>query len=190
MDLVELLERCRQGDELAWEVLVRQYQSKICAIAYTYVGSADEARDLAQDIFIRVYRRLDTCRDADRFQAWLVQIARNACLDHLRRIKARPPRQDIPAEEMYDLVAEQPDPEQQWLQGARKKMVFKALQTLSAINREIILLKDMQGLPLEEIARLLNVPIGTVKSRSNRARIELARAVQGLGGRPGAEAVS
>ena len=188
MELTEILARCREGDELAWEVLVRQYQSRICAIAYTYVGNTEEARDLAQEIFVRVYRRLDSCQDAQRFQAWLVQIARNACIDHLRRRKARPPAQDIPVEKLGHLAAAGPDPEEQWVRDARKRLVYRALQTLSKINREIILLKDMQGLALEEIARMLDLPLGTVKSRTNRARIELAKAVNALSG--GAAAAS
>ncbi len=188
MKLAELLHRCRRGDELAWEALVRQHQGRICGIAYTYVGDLDEARDLAQDIFVRIFRRLDTCREPERFLAWMIRIARNVCLDHLRRQKARPPRQDIPAEELSSLTDPGPDPHQQWAADARKRLVFKALQKLSKINCEIILLKDMQGLPLEEIAEMLDVPVGTVKSRSNRARIELAKAVQALGGPAAAEA--
>lgn len=190
MDQAELLTRCREGDELAWEVLVRQHQARICSIAYTYVGNAEEARDLAQEIFVRIYRRLDSCRDSERFLAWMIQIARNACLDHLRRRKARPPAQDIPADEMLGLAAEGPDAEEMWIRDVRKRLVYRALQTLSKINREIILLKDMQGLALEEIARLLDLPVGTVKSRTNRARIELARAVRALTGEQGAEATT
>jgi RNA polymerase sigma-70 factor (ECF subfamily) len=67
MELTGILESCREGDELAWEMLVRQYQGRIFAIAMSYVSDRDEARDLAQDIFVRVYRNLDSCRDAERF---------------------------------------------------------------------------------------------------------------------------
>ena len=91
MDLSELLQRCRERDALAWEVLVRQYQSRIYSISCTYVGSRDEARDLSQEIFVRIYQRLDQCRDAERFPGWMIRIARNASLDHLRRLRARPP---------------------------------------------------------------------------------------------------
>ena len=181
MDLAGLLNRCRQGDELAWEVLVRQHQGRICAIAYGYLGDQDEAFDLAQEIFVRIYQRLHTCEDAEKFQAWMTRIARNACIDHLRRLKARPPRQDIPADEMHNLAGGMSDPEQDWVQNNRKKLVFRAMQELSEINREIILLKDIQELSLEEVADLLDVPVGTVKSRSSRARIELARIISGFG---------
>ena len=167
---------------------MRRYQSRICAIAYGYVGNADEARDLAQDIFLRVYRKLDSCPEPERFRPWLIRVARNICLDHLRRLKARPPRQDIPAEEMYSLRDPGPSPEDLWEADARKRLVYKAMQGLSKVNCEIILLKDMQGLSLEEISRILDIPLGTVKSRSNRARLELAKAVRALGGPPAAEA--
>ena len=185
MDKVELLNRCRLGDELAWEALVREYQGRVCSIAFGYVGDQDEALDLAQEIFVRVWNRLGQMAEAERFPAWLTSIARNACLDHLRRRKARPPRQDIPAAEMTDLVAGGPDPEQAWLATSRQQLVHRAMQHLSEINREIIVLKDIQGLPLEEIAGMLDLPLGTIKSRSSRARVELARAIVDLEGGPG-----
>ncbi len=188
MDLTEIVTRCQQGDELAWEMLVRQHQSQICAVAFNYVKDVDEARDLAQDIFVRIYQRLATCDDPQRFLAWMLSIARNACIDHLRRRKARPPRHDLPAEEMFDLADPGPDPEQTWVRSSRKRLVYRAMQKLSKINCEIILLKDMQGLPLEEIAQMLDLPLGTVKSRSSRARLELAKAVIDLGDGNGAEA--
>jgi len=195
MDQVELIHRCRLGDELAWEALVREYQGRVCSIAFGYVGDQDEALDLAQEIFVRVWHRLGQMTEAERFAGWLTSIARNACLDHLRRRKARPPRQDIPAEEMTALAADVPDPEEAWLATARQRLVHRAMQELSEINREIIVLKDIQGLPLESIATMLDLPLGTVKSRSSRARVELARAIVELEGGPrdggvGQEAVS
>ncbi len=182
MDLNELLTRCREGDALAWEVLVRQYQARIYGTACAYVGDRDEARDLAQEIFVRIYEKLDQCRDADRFSGWILRIARNASLDHLRRRKARPPRQDVPADMAGDLRDPRPNAEELWQQDGRKRLVHRAMQRLSDISREIILLKEMQGMPLEEIAAALDIPLGTAKSRSHRARIELAQAVLEIGG--------
>lgn len=184
MDQAQLLQRCQTGDELAWEVLVRTHQGRVCAIAWHYLGDQDEALDLAQEIFVRVYRSLDACTDPDRFEHWLTRMVRNACIDQLRRRKARPPRHDVQAAEMTSLASASPDPEQQWLSTSRQKLVHRALQRLSDINREIIVLKDIQGLPLEEIAGLLELPLGTVKSRSSRARVELARAIVEIEGGP------
>jgi RNA polymerase sigma-70 factor (ECF subfamily) len=182
MEQAELLRRCRDGDELAWEELVRRHQARVHAIAYGYAGGEDEARDLCQEIFVRIFRRLDTCDDPEKFVPWMIRIARNAGIDHTRRRKARPPRQDVPAEEVRDLAAGGPGPEEALMQDRRKRLVMRALQRLSKINKEIILLKDIQGLPLDEIARTLDLPLGTVKSRSSRARVELARAVLALQG--------
>ncbi|MCP4570847.1 MAG: sigma-70 family RNA polymerase sigma factor [bacterium] len=171
---------------------MRQEQGRVCSIALGYVGDQDEAFDVAQEIFVRVWNRLATCTDLERFGPWLMSIARNACLDHLRRRKARPPRQDVPADEMHDLRSGGPTPEDTWLSTSRQRLVHRALGNLSDINREIILLKDIQGLALEEIAGMLELPLGTVKSRSSRARTELAQAIVDLGGGPdtGQEAVS
>lgn len=190
MELVRILESCRLGDELAWEMLVRQHQGRVYGIAMTYVADPDEARDLAQEIFVRVYRNIDGCRESDRFLPWLVRIARNACIDHLRRRKARPPARDIPADEAWGLASSDPSPEDVSEDSSRRRLVATALQRLSEINREIILLKDMQGLSLDEIAKMLELPLGTVKSRSSRARVELAEIVRDLMTPPGAEATA
>lgn len=182
MELGHVLERCRQGDELAWEVLVREHQSRIYGLTTHYVGSGEDARDVTQEIFVRIYKNLDDCTEPGHFVPWTIRIARNACIDHLRRRKARPPSQDVPVEEMVGLAGSGPSPEESYFADARKRMVHLALKALSELSREIILLKDIQGLTFEEIATLLDVPVGTVKSRSNRARIELARKVLALSG--------
>jgi RNA polymerase sigma-70 factor (ECF subfamily) len=182
MELPELLARCRHGDELAWEELIRQHQARVYGIALGYTGNAEEARDVAQEVFVRVWKRLDRCPDPALFQPWLVRVARNACVDHLRRRKARPPAQDVPADELRHLASSDPTPAEAYDAESRRRLVYRALQALSEINREMILLKDVQGLALEEIASMLNVPLGTVKSRTNRARLELARAVMAIEG--------
>jgi RNA polymerase sigma-70 factor (ECF subfamily) len=183
MDLTTLVGQCRKGDALAWEMLVQRFQGRIYGLAYHYVGNAEEARDLAQDIFIRIYNRLDSCTNEKTFVPWMLRVARNLCIDRIRRKKARPPTSGVPVDEMTHLKADTPDPEEVFELSARKSMVYKALQMLSDINREIILLKEIQGLSLEEISKMLKLPIGTVKSRSNRARIQLARQVLEMSGR-------
>lgn len=180
MEIPELLDRCRRGDELAWEALVRRFQGRIYGLAFHYTGNAEEARDLAQEIFVRLYRRLDACTNDETFVPWLIRMARNACIDRLRRIKARPQGGAVPVDEMFDLPSPGPDPSEEWRTKRRRNLVHQAMQQLSAINREIIVLKEIQGLTFDEIAAMLKVPVGTVKSRSNRARTELAREVVSL----------
>ncbi len=134
---------------------------------------------MAQEIFIRLYQRLDSFQ-GESFLPWLLRLSRNACLDRLRRQKARPPATDIPVDDGLELSAGGPSPEESSAAEGRKRLLYRALGTLSKKNREIILLKEIQGLKLEEISKLLELPIGTVKSRSNRARIELASKVRVL----------
>jgi RNA polymerase sigma-70 factor (ECF subfamily) len=182
MNLSLLLDRCRTGDALAWEALVRQYQSRVYGIAYHYVGNAEDARDLAQEIFVRVYQNLTVCANEEMFLPWMIRIARNACIDHVRRRKARSYGRELPLDAITTLSDHGNNPEQQWASDSRKRLIHRALKELTDLNREIILLKEIQGLQLEEIASLLKVPLGTVKSRSNRARIELAQKVMALSG--------
>ena len=111
MDVALLVDRCRQGDPLAWEALVRRYQGRLYAVAYHYMRSSEEARDMAQEIFIRIYRKLDTFRGGETFVPWMMKLARNACLDKLRERAARPPASDIPVAESLDLTDGSPSPE-------------------------------------------------------------------------------
>ncbi|MGD8395466.1 MAG: sigma-70 family RNA polymerase sigma factor [Candidatus Eiseniibacteriota bacterium] len=180
MDLATLVTRCQAGDELAWESLVRRFQARIHGLAFHYVGNAEDARDLAQDIFIKLYEHLPACHPVERFVPWMLRIARNACIDRLRRRKARPPAQDVPVETLGSLAVPGTGAEQQWTQRERERLIHRALQSLSEINREMIILKEMQGMQLEEIAGMLELPLGTIKSRSSRARVELAKQVMAL----------
>lgn len=186
MDGTQLVQRCKAGDDLAWEELVRSFQPRIHALAFHYVGNAEEARDLTQDIFVRMYRALPRFEKDESLVPWMLRIARTASIDHLRRRKARPPGQDIPADEMFDLADSGPSPEDDMERQATKRLVHRAMEALNHVHREILLLKEIQGLSLEEIATILDLPVGTVKSRSNRARLELAKSVLHLQAQGGA----
>lgn len=175
-----LLERCRQGDELAWEAFVRQYQRRIYSLATCYATDADDARDLAQDVFVRLYRTRKQWSEAGTFIPWMIRVARNVCLDRVRARRVRPPASDIPADELADLAGTSASPEEDYAASSRRQLFYRALRKLTGISREMILLKEIQGLQIEEIASMLRIPLGTVKSRSNRARLELARNVLAL----------
>jgi RNA polymerase sigma-70 factor (ECF subfamily) len=183
IDLSVILDRCKAGDALAWEAIVRQYQSRVYGIAYHYVGNVEDARDLAQEVFVRIYENLDDCEGAEMFLPWLVRIARNASIDHLRRRKARHQARGVPLDAVADLPGRDDNPEQHWVNDSRKRLIHRALDELTALNREIILLKEIEGLQLDEIASMLGVPLGTIKSRSNRARMELAQKVLAMSGK-------
>ena len=180
METAELLQRCRSGDNLAWEALVRRYQARVYGLALSYTRNAEEARDAAQEIFVRIYRKIDSFDDQENFLPWLLRVGRNVCIDHLRRAKARGSDVNSAIEEEADWPSQGPSPESEAAAGESRRLIHAALGRLSETNREMIILKEIQGLKLEEIASLLSLPLGTVKSRSNRARLELARAVLAL----------
>lgn len=174
-DLRHLVHRCQSGDELAWETLVRRFQNRVVAVAYHYVRSREEARDVAQEVFVRIYRSLPSFRQTDRFVPWMLQIARTCSIDHLRRRKVRPPAQDLAADELFDLADEGADPAEEAERRSDRRLLERALDAMGEIHREILVMKEIQGLPLLEVARVLGIPVGTAKSRANRARAELAR---------------
>ena len=178
IDLDALLARCRRGDALAWEEMVRRYQGRIFGFALYYLRDREEARDAAQEIFVRLYRHLDEITDGGTFVPWLFRLARNCCIDRLRRLGARAPQDPL----QVDPPSTAPSPEDALLADARRTLLYRALATLSDVNREIVLLKDIHQLKLEEIGSLLRIPVGTVKSRSSRARSELAKALRSLAG--------
>jgi RNA polymerase sigma-70 factor (ECF subfamily) len=181
MDPAELLRLVRQGDPLAWEAFVREHQGRVFGLAYHYTTHAEDARDLTQEVFVRIYQNLGRMPEVEGLVGWLVRLTRNACIDFLRRRKARPPAWDLPVEEVFGLASGEADPETAHLETVRRRGLHQALRELTDLNREMILLKEIQGLALEEIARLLDVPLGTVKSRSNRARLELADKLTAMG---------
>jgi RNA polymerase sigma-70 factor (ECF subfamily) len=178
MDEAGLLEQCRRGDGLAWETLVRSYQSSVIAVTRHYLGDLEEARDTAQDVFVRLYENLDTFSGGDTFKPWLLRMARNASIDRIRRMKARPPARGVPVDDAR--LTSQGDPEESAAAAAREDLLHRALARIADHHREVVLLKEIQGLTVEEIAELLGLPVGTVKSRSARARLELAEVIRAL----------
>lgn len=172
----KLVERCRAGDALAWEALVRRYQGRVYSVCVHYLRDREEARDAAQDVFLKVWRALDTYR-GETFLPWLLRMTRNHAIDRTRRRKARPPAEDVLLDDGVELEGRGDTPEDASDRAGKRRLIRRALAKLSDVNREILLLKDIQGLSLDEIARMLGLPLGTVKSRGNRARAELARAV-------------
>jgi RNA polymerase sigma-70 factor (ECF subfamily) len=183
-----LVRRCLAGDAVAWEQIVQQYHRRIYNLCYRFAGSADDAQDLTQEVFIRMYRTLKSY-DAERgaFVTWITSMTRNLLVDHFR--KSRQDRLtdslDTTTSEYEDAMplAEQiPDkgaaPDEGVQQRETRESVHLALQKLSPELREAVILRDLQDLDYREIAAVLKVPEGTVKSRINRGRAELARQLQ------------
>jgi RNA polymerase sigma-70 factor, ECF subfamily len=176
-----LIEQCLAGDQAAWEQIVRQNWRKVFNVAYKFVGKHDEAEDLTQDIFLKIFKALKTFDRRANFQTWIISISRNLCIDHYRSVRKE--RQTIARDvDTSDLqpattergpyaVAEHQD---------LKAQLRQALETLPLTLRTAVVLRDLQELSYQEIADRLGLPEGTVKSRINRGRIELAHQLRRL----------
>jgi RNA polymerase sigma-70 factor (ECF subfamily) len=186
LDLATLLPRCAAGDELAWEEFVRRFQGRLYGMACAYAGNPDDARELAQDVFVKLYAVRTRWPDADRFMPWMLLAARNLCVDYLRRRKARTKATEVDLDLASQLATSDPGPEAQAGGEGRRSILRRALARLTALSRDIIILRDIQGLSIAEVAAALRVPSGTVKSRASRARVELAEQVRAIAVQPAA----
>ena len=183
-----LVRRCIAGDAAAWEELVQRHHRRIYNICYRFAGSADDAEDLTQDVFVKMYRTLqsyDVGKGA--FMTWVTTITRNLLVDHFRKTKqdrvtdsldAAPSEHEdsLPLSDQIEDQGATPDARAQTQQVG--EVVQKALQKLSPDLREAVILRDLQDMDYRDIATVLKVPEGTVKSRINRGRAELARLLQ------------
>jgi RNA polymerase sigma-70 factor (ECF subfamily) len=173
----KVIERCLQGDDAAWETVVNQYAKRIYNLTYRYTSRQDEAEDLTQEIFIRVYQNLKSFRsDSGTFQSWIMKVGRNLIIDHYRRTRRY--QQAAGTEEMETMNLKDdkvPNPQRVAEQSEASRFLSEGLRALSPELKEAIILRDLEGMAYLEIAELLGIPEGTVKSRINRARLELAK---------------
>ena len=183
-----LVRRCIAGDAVAWEEIVQRYHRRIYNICYRFAGSGDDAQDLTQEVFIRMYRTLNSY-DVGRgaFMTWVTTLTRNLLVDHFRKTKhdRLTDSLDTTASDNPDAMTlsdripdEGPAPDSGVQSRETRDAVHQALQKLSPELREAVILRDLQDMDYREIATVLKVPEGTVKSRINRGRAELARLLQ------------
>ncbi len=175
---LQLIERCLGGEEAAWEDLVKIHARRVYAICYRFTSSEQEAQDLTQEVFLRVFRSLKSFRaGAGAFAVWRGRLARNLLLDPYRRSKRQRATESI--EEQLPMIEETRAMSARTdglLAGREASETLQgALKKLSPELRETVILRDLEELEYREIAQVLNVPEGTVKSRLNRGRAELAR---------------
>jgi RNA polymerase sigma-70 factor (ECF subfamily) len=179
----EIIELARRGDPLAWENLVIRYTKRIYNLCYRFVGRADQAEDLTQEVFIKVFRNLDSYNsEAGNFLTWIISLTRNLLIDHYRQSKGE--RATVSTEESHELSlletlqSHTPSPHAELEEKEKLNILKKGLNLLSPDLREAVILRDLEDLSYQEIGNILKIPDGTVKSRINRGRVELARILQ------------
>ncbi len=176
-DDAQLVASCLVSQEGAWDELYARYRRKVFNIAFQFVGKFDEAEDLTQEIFIKVFRALDRFDAEGNFQQWLIRISKNHSIDHYRR---RRKDRELLLEGSLQLEmtpSKTRNPYRSLELNERAEMFKKALTHLPAILKTCLTMRELEGLSYQEIAARLDVPEGTVKSRINRARSEMNRLV-------------
>src|SRR6478735_6268982 len=184
-DAIEaLIRRCLRGDQAAWELIVRQYRRKVFNTAYKFVGRHEQAEDLTQDIFLKIFKSLDTFDRRANFQTWLISVSRNLCIDHYRSVRKERETidRDVDSTEVAPPSIGTPSQIAALEQRDRVELLRQAMAALPATLRTAVLMRDIQECSYHEIARALKLPEGTVKSRINRGRTELARQIRKLRG--------
>ena len=183
-----LVRRCVAGDAVAWEEIVQRYHRRVFNLCYRFAGTSDDAQDLTQDVFIKMYRTLSSY-DVERgaFMTWLTTMTRNLLVDHFRKTKQdrvtdsidAAPSEHEDAMRLSDQIEDKGAPPDARVQSREtRELVHEGLQKLSPELREAVILRDLQDMDYRDIAAVLKVPEGTVKSRINRGRAELARLLQ------------
>lgn len=173
-----LARRAAKADPRAWDEIVARYGERIYNLAFRFTGNDGEAEELTQDVFLKLFRNLGRYRGDVPLMAWALRLSRNLCIDYYRRHRRRNQAETVP-EEALDRVASGDDPMRHTQLQERRAMVHGALAEMAEDQATVILLRDLQGLSYEEVAAFLDVPVGTVKSRLNRARRDLVNRLQG-----------
>jgi RNA polymerase sigma-70 factor (ECF subfamily) len=187
IDWSQIVRRCMDGDSGAWAQLVREHHRRVYGLCYRFTGSPADAEDLTQDVFLKIYSNLasfDTSRGS--LQVWITTMTRNLLVDNFRRTKNQRATSSLDdgwdqTEELKPvdrLTSHGPSPHEMAAKKELEKMVQNALSHVSVELREAVILRDLQDMDYKEIAQVLGIPEGTVKSRISRGRAELARLLE------------
>ena len=172
----ELIARFQKEDAYAFDLLVRRYKDPLLNFIYRFLGDFVEAEDIVQETFYRVYKNKHYYKEVAKFSTWIYTIAGNLAKTELRRRKRRKIfsiHKETAVEKELDLPDLKADPEKEVNTIVTEKLIQKAITNLPQKFRQVIVLRDIQGFSYEEISSIIKVPLGTVKSRVNRARLKL-----------------
>lgn len=177
MELDDVIRECLEGRQDAWKTLVDTFARRIFNMAYQFCGSRQEAEDRTQEVFLKLHGALPKYDSRRNFTAWLLTLTKNHLIDEYRRTKWEKTQRDefddrVLAEKASD------GPERSLVEKETQAFVWEGLNRLSSEMRMVIILRDLQGKSYEEVAEILGLPIGTVKSRINRARLQLAQVLK------------
>ena len=176
---LELVKRCLKGDDVAWEALLQAHTRRIYNLCYRFTGRYEDAEDLSQEVFIKVFRTLSSYEPLrGKFATWINRITRNHLVDHYRRTRKDRATSTLDDQMPIADPSWEGRPASQLESRERREKLQEGLNRLSPDLREAVILRDLQDLDYAEIAQILDIPEGTVKSRINRGRLELGRVLK------------
>jgi RNA polymerase sigma-70 factor (ECF subfamily) len=171
----ELVRRCMRDDGYAWEEILRRYKKRVFNISYQFVGRMDEAEDLTQEIFFKVFHSLDKFNQEANFQYWIIRVSKNYCIDYYRKKRKERESMVDNMEQVITVLRSMSTPQLVLEEKERQQAIRESISSLPPILRSCIVLRNLYGYSYQDIARILGIPEGTVKSRINRGRLELSR---------------
>lgn len=177
-DEKSLVERCRNGEDEAWRELVDRFSQKVYSVAYHFTLKREDAEELAQEIFLKIFENLHRYEGSFPLVAWVISLARNLCIDRYRRLKREKAFRFVSDDAVAPMLRSSDDPAEAVLKKERTKLLFAALAEIPEDLAEILVLRDLDGLAYAEIGQALELPDGTVKSRLFRARTEVAKKIR------------
>lgn len=177
-DETDLVARCRKGDDDAWRELVDRFGPKVYAIAYHFTLKREDAEELSQEIFLKLFENLHRYDGGFPLVAWVLSVSRNLCIDRYRRKKREKSFRFLSDDAVTALLKSEDDPAGMALKKERTQLLFSALSEIPEDLAEILILRDLNGMAYDEIGTALELPEGTVKSRLFRARAEVARRIR------------
>lgn len=183
----DIIKRCQQGDLESFDILVSRYTERAYAVAFSVMGNSHDAGDMTQEAFIKVFRNISKFNFKSSFNTWLHRIVKNVCIDELRKRK-RGTILSLDAsissddgEYTLQIPDESPGIQEILEKEEEKEFLWKALEELKENHRVVLVLADIKGYDYTEVAQILDIPVGTVKSRISRARIKLAEIIRKMG---------
>lgn len=178
MDIQNIIKKLKAGDTEAWNMLVESFSKKVYNLALNFAGNKDDAADITQEIFLKIYNNIDKFEEERNFSSWVMKLSKNYCIDYWRKTKNS--RQNVELDENLftnSVHLQAPTPEDSHIQNNEISYLRNKLQLLPPDLRSLIIMRDIQDYSYQEISDHLDIPLGTTKSRINRARLKLAKLI-------------
>ena len=175
LDDNRLVQRCLEQNNRAWEEILRRYKKRVFNISYQFVGRMDEAEDLTQEIFFKVFHSLEKFNQEANFQYWIIRVSKNYCIDYYRKKRKERESMVDNMEQVINVLKSVSTPQLVLEEKEKQNAIRESIGSLPPILRSCIVLRNLYGYSYQDIAKILNIPEGTVKSRINRGRQELSK---------------